>query len=56
MAKGKFTAYVINISKYLINPEKVINDYEENTSLLKINFRGNILFNAGDVIKLTYTK
>lgn len=56
MQKGKYTAYIINISKYLVEPENVINNYEENLSLLKINFRGNKLFNVGDVIKLTYTK
>jgi hypothetical protein len=54
--KGKYTAYIINVSKYLINPDNVENFYEDNTSLLQISNNGNKLFNTGDVVKLIYSK
>ena len=54
--KGKYTAYIINVSKYLINPDNVENFYEDNTSLLQIANNGHKLFNTGEVVKLTYSK
>ena len=53
---GRYIFYVYNITKYIIDPLYVSIDYDNEQTYIEFPHYPYKLFNADDVIKITYTK